>query len=99
MRKVVLSKRAAYKLDKLLNYLETEWSEKVKKDFIQKLDRSFAQIQKYPDSCPKSEIIKGLHRLPVSKQTSVYYRFNTKTIQIVTFFDNRMEPEKLKKEV
>lgn len=30
MRKVVFSKRAAHRLDKLLEFLELEWSEKVK---------------------------------------------------------------------
>lgn len=82
MRKVVLSKRAATKLENLLAYLENEWSEKVKREFIKKLDRSFPQIQKYPNRWPKSEIVDGLHKLVVTKQTSVYYRFNFKTIQV-----------------
>lgn len=35
----------------------------------------------------------------VTKQTSFFYRFDTKTITIVTIFDNRMNPKRLKKEV
>ena len=46
MRKVILSKRASHKLEKLLEYLESEWSLKVKNDFIVKLDKSLLQIQK-----------------------------------------------------
>jgi plasmid stabilization system protein ParE len=33
MRDIVLSKRAAQKLEKLLEYLETEWSERVKNNY------------------------------------------------------------------
>lgn len=98
MRTIKLSTRASKKLDKLLKYLETEWSLKVKSDFIKKLDKSLKQIQKYPDSCHQTDFVKGLHMLVVTKQTSIFYRFDSKTISVVTIFDNRMNPEKLKKE-
>ena len=55
MREILFSKRASNKLEKLLEYLELEWSVKVKKTFIGKLDNAFAQISKYPDSAPKSD--------------------------------------------
>ena len=38
MREIILSRIAAVKLEKLLNYLEAEWSSRVKQNFIQKLD-------------------------------------------------------------
>ena len=40
MRKIILSKRASEKLDELLDYLEREWSTKVKLNFINKFDKS-----------------------------------------------------------
>ena len=98
MRTIKISKRASKKLEKLLKYLETEWSLKVKWDFIRKLDKSLKQIQKFPDSCPKTDFVKGLHMLVVTKQTSVFYRFDAETIFIVTIFDNRMNPKELEKE-
>jgi plasmid stabilization system protein ParE len=98
MRTIKLSRRASKKLDKLLECLETEWSLEVKSDFIKILDKSLKQIQKYPDSCQQTDFVKGLHILVVTKQTSIFYRFDSKTISVVTIFDNRMNPEKLKKE-
>ena len=74
MRKVVLSKRAEKKLDKLIDYRQTEWSENVKSDFMEKLDKSLKQVCEFPDLCQKSDISKGLHMLIVTKQTSVFYR-------------------------
>ncbi len=99
MRKVVLSKRASKKLNKLLDYLKTEWSLKVKNDFIKKLDKSLLQIQKFPDSGQNTDSVKGINMLVVTKQTSVIYRHDSKSIKIVTIFDNRMNPKKLISEI
>ena len=99
MKKVVLSKKASNKFNRLLEYLETEWTLKVKKDFVQKLDKSLIQIQKFPNSCPQTDFVKGLHMLVVTKQTSIFYRFDSKTITIITIFDNRMNPDKLEEEI
>jgi len=99
VRRIFLSKRASNKLNNLLEYLESEWSLKVKKDFVKKLDKSFIQIQKYPKSCPQTDFVQGLHMLVVTKQTSVFYRFNSNSITIITIFDNRMDPNKLKTEI
>jgi len=98
MRKVILSKRASNRLEKLLDYLESEWSLKVKKDFIKKLDKSIKQVQKYPESCQQTDFVKGLHLFVVTKQASFFYRFDSKSITIVAIFDNRMDTVKIKKE-
>ena len=97
MRKVILSKRASVKLDKLLDHLENDWSEKVKLDFINKLDQTLQTLKTFPESNEKSSLKKGLYRCVVSRQTTFFYQFNTTTIKIVTFFDTRMDPGKIRK--
>ncbi|MCF8352665.1 MAG: type II toxin-antitoxin system RelE/ParE family toxin [Bacteroidales bacterium] len=99
MRKVIISKRASNKLAKLLEYLEKEWSLKVKNDFIEKLDKAVTQIRKYPKSAEESKAKSGLRKYVVTNQTTVFYRFDSKSVKIVTLFDNRMDPEKLKNEL
>ena len=100
MKRIIkLSKRTKNKLEKLLEYLEINWSEKVKKEFIEKLDHSLSLIQENPDSFQKSNIIGGLHKCVITKQTTIYYRYDNKNIYIVTLFDNRQNPKKLKKEI
>ncbi len=96
---VVFSKRAKIRLENLLDYLEKEWSEKSKDDFIKKLDRSILQIKKLPASCPESKEIRGLFKCVLTKQTTLYYRVKDQTIQIITLFDTRQNPGKLKKEL
>jgi len=97
MRKIILSKRAANKLEKLLDYLATEWSERVKQNFIKKLDKSIKFVSTFPEATEKSDLKPGLHRCVVTKQTTFYYQFSDTEIQIVTLFDTRMNPEKIKK--
>lgn len=86
-RKVVLSSTAKQKLETLLVYLLEEWSEKVKRDFIAKLDTKINQVAHYPQSCPESKEFKGLFKCVVTSQTTFF----------TTLFDTRQDPEKLKK--
>ena len=95
MRKVVLSKQASNKLEKLLNYLEIEWSKNVKQNFIKKFDDSIKFISSFPEATEKSELKKGLHRCVVTKQTTIYYQLNDSEIQIITIFDTRMNIKKI----
>jgi plasmid stabilization system protein ParE len=98
-RKLVLSKRASGKLDKLLEYLETEWSIRIKNNFIKKLDRSLQILKEKPESSPKSDRVNGLYKCVVTKQTTVYYKFDSKKLYIVTIFDTRQDPKRLNKEI
>jgi len=97
-REIRLSKRTVKKLNNLFAFLVEEWSLKVKKDFIKKLEKSLDQIQKLPDSCPESEKIRDLRKCVVTKQTTMFYKYSDTTINIVTIFDNRQDPKSLIKE-
>ena len=99
IRKIKLSKRALNKLDKLLEYLEKEWSLKVKNDFIKKLDKSLNLIKENPDYFQKSISVKGLHRCVITKHITIFYRYDNKFIYVVTLFDTRQDPKRLKKEI
>ena len=98
-RQIVLSRTAEKKLDKLFNYLETNWSEKVKLSFISKLEQRLSIVQQKPESFPKSEIKNDLHKCVITRQTTMYYTFDEKDIFVLTVFDNRQNPEKLEAEV
>ena len=98
-RKVVISKTAERKLEKLFEYLIKEWSLKVKKDFVEKLDSSIEIIKNQPEIFPESKKGKSLRKCVVTKQTTIYYRYNSKRINIVTLFDTRQDPNKLDQEI
>ena len=94
--RVVLSPTAKGKLEELLSYLKQEWSEKVKQEFIEKLDTKISQVSQYPRSCPESKSLKNLYKCVVTKQTTFYYRISKEEIEIITLFDTRQNPNKLK---
>lgn len=92
---MVISKTAERKLDKLFEFLLDKWSKKVKDEFVEKLNYHIEIIRTQPEIFPES--IKGnqLRRCVITKQTTLYYRFNSKRINLVTIFDTRQNPDKL----
>lgn len=99
MRNIKLSKQAEKKLSNLLEYLEKEWAAKVKSDFIMKLDACFEIIKNNPEGFARTDLVKGLHKCSVTKQNTIYYTFDESSIFVVTVFDTRQNPKKLKKEI
>ncbi|SFI79711.1 type II toxin-antitoxin system RelE/ParE family toxin [Myroides guanonis] len=97
-RKVILSNTAEKKLNKLFDYLIEKWSVKVKNEFIEKLDLSINVIKNQPEIFPESKVKKGLRKCVVTNKTTIYYRFTSKQISIITLFDTRQHPQKLNKE-
>lgn len=96
---MVISRTVEKKLEKLFEYLIKEWSVKVKNDFVTKLDSTIEIIKNQPEIFPESKKGKGLRKCVITKQTTLYYRYSTKQINIVTLFDTRQNPNKLDKEI
>ena len=96
IRKVVISKTTEKKLDSLFSYLVEKWSVEVKNEFIEKLDYSIELIRNQPEMFPESKQGKKLRKCVVTKQTTLFYRFTSKQINVVTIFDTRQNPKKLK---
>lgn len=89
------SKRAEESFDKIVKFIEENWSEKSAKKFVQKANYSLMIISQNPEifiEVDKRDIRKGF----ITKQTSVYYRVYKNHIRLVTFWDNRQNPGNLK---
>lgn len=97
--KVRFSRLAVLKLEKLLAYLEQEWSQKVKIDFIDQLNEKVAVIQKNPNAFPSSRIDKNLIRCVVTKQTSILYEIKEDAVYVLNIIDNRQDEAKIRKEI
>jgi len=76
-----------------------DWSLHVKERFIEQLNERIELIRQNPELYPKSNLKIGLHKCVVSKQTSLYYRHDSKTVTVLTIFDNRQDPDKLSSEI
>ena len=96
-REIIFSKNAEKSLIDLLEYLELKWSLKVRDKFISKLDKSIYLIQNDPEIFPKSQINKNQYRCVLSKQTTLYYKHNSKRVSVLSLFDTRQNPIKINK--
>lgn len=99
--KVFLSELAELKLLKLSEYLLENWNLKTRDKFFEKLTEKIKQISIQPNSCPKSSEFDNLYKCVVTKQTIFYYRIiaEQKEIEIITIFDTRQHPDKLRKDI
>tara|TARA_R110002050_G_scaffold141251_2_gene266325 strand:- start:32105 stop:32410 length:306 start_codon:yes stop_codon:yes gene_type:complete len=98
-RNVIISKIAERRLENLFEFLLDNWSVKVKNDFIIKLEKCVTIIRKQPESFPSSEKEQGLRKCVITKHTTLFYRFDEKSIKIVTLFDSRQNPKKLNQDI
>ena len=93
--KVVWSEEANRNLNKVINYLEKNWTEREIKNFLKKLNKHISIIQSQPGSFPKANNF-NVRRSVVTKQITLYYNIRQDTLNIVSIFDNRQNPKKLK---
>ncbi len=95
---VVWSPKAEETFDAVINYLRTHWTTREVNNFIAETIHQIERISSFPFSCPESTKYKNVHRCIISKQTSLVYRYKVRkgVIEIVTFFDNRCNPKKIR---
>jgi plasmid stabilization system protein ParE len=94
--KIIWSEEAIKNLDQIIDYLEKEWTNKEIKKFITKLDKTLELISKKPNLFRITNKRKNIHKCVLIKQVSIYYKPEKDTICIVSLFDNRQHPSKLK---
>ena len=83
-------------LESILNYIKTTWTEKEVNNFKSKLTHQLKIIQRFPTIFPASEHNSRLRKAVMSKQTSLIYEFKEDIIYIVSIFDNRQNPKRIK---
>jgi len=94
--KVIISKRAERNLDQLVNFLESNWSIRIRDKFLATLKEKVNQITKMPLMYQTSTKSKTIRRCVVTKQTTLFYQIKKDEIEIITIQDNRQDPIKLR---
>lgn len=90
------TQQAVYDLENIIGYLLHHWSEKEVRDFVETLDQRIALISSNPRLFPKTQIRPNVRRSVLSKHTVIYYETLFRTVRILTLFDPRRAPSKLK---
>ncbi len=94
--KIVWTDEALHGLQKTIEYIEQRWTQKEIKNFARLLDKHLNIIKENPKIFPQSKKSIDIRRSVLSKQTTIYYKVENSTIYLLTLFDNRQDPNKLK---
>ena len=90
------TERAIQEYEQLLTYLWKEWGEETTIKVCEEIDKKIFHIQKSPEQFPVFLKTKKIHRCVVSHQTSIFFRIQKESIELLSLFDNRQDPKKRK---
>ncbi|MBS7788297.1 type II toxin-antitoxin system RelE/ParE family toxin [Flavobacterium sp. CYK-55] len=94
--KIFWTEFALSELEKTIEYLEENWTEKELKSLAFEIEKTLSLISHNPNIFQVSEIKKDIRRAVISKLNTMYYRVNGETVEILSFFSNRQNPKKRK---
>ncbi|HLA96157.1 MAG TPA: type II toxin-antitoxin system RelE/ParE family toxin [Pyrinomonadaceae bacterium] len=95
--RVAWTDHALEELSQTFKYLQLNFSEKEISRLAYKIESVISYISKYPKLYPESSQQKGVRRAVIAKFNTLYYRINANKhqIEILSFFSNREDPQKL----
>jgi plasmid stabilization system protein ParE len=82
--RLIWSDRSLTEYDDLIAYLSEHWSEEIALRVMLEIDHTFYSKR------------KKIKRCVASPQTSIYFKVYDDKLEILTIFDNRQNPRKLK---
>lgn len=91
---VVWSPVAEITYAQVLEYLDEHWTVKEIAAFIKRTDEVIAHITNNPLLYSRS-LKSDTHKCVVVKQVSLFYRVKSNQIELLIFWDNRLDPDKL----
>ncbi|MGP8213954.1 MAG: type II toxin-antitoxin system RelE/ParE family toxin [Bacteroidia bacterium] len=94
--KVVWSNEAKESLKKIITYLEENWTRRELSSFARILEKQLSIISNKPKCYKKSERLLGTRECLLTKHNSLFYTFDNENVFVVTLWDNRQEPGKLR---
>ncbi|TXK71764.1 type II toxin-antitoxin system RelE/ParE family toxin [Mesonia sp. HuA40] len=92
--KILWTDHAISELKATIEYLEANWTERELRKFAAKLDHTIQLISKMPEIFPESLEKKKTRKAVVEVHNNLYYRINKNTVEIVSLFSNRKNPNK-----
>ena len=90
---IIIKKRFTNKVQKILSYLEKEWSARVAAEFIKKIDRRIEMLTKQPYIGIPSSKIKDVRGLLITRHNKMYYKIKDSKVIILNMYDTRINPK------
>lgn len=93
--KVIWSPATKEEYALILGFVEDNFGIDAALNFLDKTDLVIDGIALFPSMFPRSSKRNDVRKAIITKQVSLYYRFNKTEIQLLHFWDNRQNPEDL----
>lgn len=94
--KIFWTDNALNELEEVYNFLEQYWTEKEIKKLSLQIEKTIQLVSQNPYIFQASEEGFHIRRVVILKLNSMYYRINNNTVEILSFFQNRKNPNKNK---
>jgi len=98
-RKIVISPEAKEDIENILSFLNKNWGNLIVQEFLQKLNTFYYIVSVNPRLFGFYNKSKNIRKYLISRQNIVYYRIKNNEVQIITIFDTRQNPSKLRKKL
>ena len=95
-KQVIVSPQAKDDINNILLYLSLNWNQKIVDKFLEKLKTFYFIISINPRTFGYYDKRKNIRKYALTKQNIIYYRNRKSIIEIITVFDARQDPMKLK---
>jgi plasmid stabilization system protein ParE len=96
--KIIWSDEAYKNLQHIVDYLEKFWTSREIRRFARLLDKQLILIKRNPALYPYSNKSRNIRKSVLTKQTTLYYKITDAEVHLITLFDSRQSPDKLKLE-
>lgn len=94
-KEVVWSDSAKKSFDRVIAYLEKDWTDREVAGFVQRTFNVISLIQSGIVTHRQSKK-KNTHQVPVTKHNLLIYKTGPKYIELLLFYDTRQHPKKKK---
>ena len=94
--KILWTDNALKELEKTIEYLEENWTEKELQSLALQLEETLMLVSQNPNLFQVSDIKKEIRRVIILSHNTLYYRIGATHIEIISFFSNRQSPKKRK---
>ena len=94
--KILWTDFALKELEKTIEYLEENWTQKELHNLAIKIEETLGFISENPNLFQVSDIKKDVRRVVILNHNTLYYRIQSDQVEIISFFSNRQNPKKRK---
>ncbi len=91
---IIWNRRASNSFNSIIEYLKSEWGDKVTRDFVVRSYKLIELLEQNPEMGPVQHAEKQIRGLFITKHNTMFYRIEEEKLILLNFFDNRRHPAK-----